>query len=107
MFPLRIDGIFNTRPVSIIVADIQEKVSGIKSWTAPGPDLSHAYWLKKLTALPERLAAQMNQLLVPLANRKLDSPDPQGTPEGTCPIQLQANNLPQYHMEAPVRHHRG
>lgn len=99
MFPLRIDGIFNTRPVSIIVADIQEKVSG--------PDLSHAYWLKKLTALPERLAAQMNQLLVPLANRKLDSPDPQGTPEGTCPIQLQANNLPQYHMEAPVRHHRG
>uniref|UniRef100_A0A669EZW7 Reverse transcriptase domain-containing protein n=1 Tax=Oreochromis niloticus TaxID=8128 RepID=A0A669EZW7_ORENI len=51
-------------PVTITVADIQERVSSMKSWTAPGPDMVHAYWLKKLTALHERLAAQMNQLLV-------------------------------------------
>ncbi|XP_025766930.1 uncharacterized protein LOC112848110 [Oreochromis niloticus] len=51
-------------PVTITVADIQERVSSMKSWTAPGPDMVHTYWLKKLTALHERLAAQMNQLLV-------------------------------------------
>ncbi|KAL4008504.1 hypothetical protein ACER0C_002356 [Sarotherodon galilaeus] len=51
-------------PVTITVADIQERVSNMKSWTAPGPDMVHAYWLKKLTALHECLAAQMNQLLV-------------------------------------------
>lgn len=50
-------------PVTITVADIQGRVSGMKNWTAPGPDMIHAYWLKKLTALHERLAAQMNQLL--------------------------------------------
>ncbi|KAL3977722.1 2-oxoisovalerate dehydrogenase E1 component beta subunit [Sarotherodon galilaeus] len=50
-------------PVTIIVADIQERVSSMKSWTAPGPQV-HAYWLKKLTALHEQLALQMNQLLV-------------------------------------------
>ncbi|XP_051906082.1 uncharacterized protein LOC127590686 [Hippocampus zosterae] len=46
-------------PVTITVADIQERVSDMKNWTAPG----HTYWLKKLTALHERLAVQMNQLL--------------------------------------------
>ncbi|XP_055361305.1 uncharacterized protein LOC129603548 [Betta splendens] len=50
-------------PVTITVADIQHRVSGMKNWTAPGPDMIHAYWLKKLTAIHERLAAQMNQLL--------------------------------------------
>ncbi|XP_051918902.1 uncharacterized protein LOC127599192 [Hippocampus zosterae] len=35
----------------------------MKNWTAPGPDMVHTYCLKKLTALHERLAAQMNQLL--------------------------------------------
>ncbi len=50
-------------PVTISMADIQERVSKMKSWTAPGPDMIHTYWLKKLTALHERLAAQMNQLL--------------------------------------------
>ena len=35
----------------------------MKSWTAPDPDMIHTYWLKLLTALHERLAAQMNQLL--------------------------------------------
>uniref|UniRef100_A0A3B5PPD0 Reverse transcriptase domain-containing protein n=1 Tax=Xiphophorus maculatus TaxID=8083 RepID=A0A3B5PPD0_XIPMA len=49
--------------VTITVTDVQERVSGMKNWTAPGPDMIHAYWLKKLTALHERLADQMNQLL--------------------------------------------
>uniref|UniRef100_A0A7N8XHF5 Reverse transcriptase domain-containing protein n=1 Tax=Mastacembelus armatus TaxID=205130 RepID=A0A7N8XHF5_9TELE len=51
-------------PVTIATADIRERVSNMKNWTAPGPDMIHTYWLKKLTALHERLAAQMNQLLM-------------------------------------------
>ena len=31
-------------PVTITMADIQERVSGMKSWTAPGPDMIHTYW---------------------------------------------------------------
>ncbi|TWW78234.1 hypothetical protein D4764_11G0003550 [Takifugu flavidus] len=50
-------------PVVITLADIQTRVSKMKSWTAPGPDKILTYWLKKLTALHERRAAQMNQLL--------------------------------------------
>ncbi|XP_055364306.1 uncharacterized protein LOC129604011 [Betta splendens] len=37
--------------VTITVADIQQRVSGMKNWTAPGPDMIHTYWLKKLTAI--------------------------------------------------------
>ncbi|CAK6977002.1 ras-related protein Rab-7L1-like [Scomber scombrus] len=36
----------------------------MKSWTAPGPDMIHTYWLKKLPTLQEHLAAQTNQLLM-------------------------------------------
>lgn len=36
----------------------------MKSWTDPGPDLIHTFWLKKLIALHEHLAAQTDQLLV-------------------------------------------
>ena len=46
--------------VTIRVTDIQERVSSTKSWTAPGPDMIHTYWLKKLTAPYECLAKQMN-----------------------------------------------
>ena len=35
----------------------------MKSWTAPGLEI-HTYWLKKLSALHEHPAAQMNQLLM-------------------------------------------
>lgn len=38
--------------VTITVADIWGKGGWcIKNWTAPGPDVIYAYWLKKLTAL--------------------------------------------------------
>ena len=50
-------------PVTITMADTQKRVSGMKSWTAPGPDMIHSYWLKKLTALYEHVAAQMIKLL--------------------------------------------
>ena len=36
----------------------------MKSWTAPGPDMIHSYWLKELRALHDCLAAQMEQLLM-------------------------------------------
>ena len=49
-------------PVNLTMADIQERVSR-KSGTAPGPDMIHSYWLKKLTAFSERLVFEMNQLL--------------------------------------------
>lgn len=46
-------------PVNITIADIQERVPNMKSWTAPGPDMIHTYWVKNLTACHECLAAQM------------------------------------------------
>ena len=51
-------------PVTITIADIRQRVSGMKSRTASGLDMIHTDWLKKLIALHERLAAQMNQLLM-------------------------------------------
>ena len=51
------------KPVTITVADVQQQMKNMKSWTAPGPDMIHTYWLKHLTAVHERLAVQMNQLL--------------------------------------------
>lgn len=35
----------------------------MKNWIGPGLDIIHSYWLKKLTAMHECLAAQMNWLL--------------------------------------------
>ncbi|XP_078020835.1 uncharacterized protein LOC144459905 [Epinephelus lanceolatus] len=37
--------------LTITMADIQERVLGMKSWTTLGPDMIHTYWLKKVTAL--------------------------------------------------------
>ncbi|XP_078026439.1 uncharacterized protein LOC144464171 [Epinephelus lanceolatus] len=35
-------------PVTISMADIQERVSKMESWTAPSPDMIHIYWLKEI-----------------------------------------------------------
>ena len=43
-------------PVVTTEADIQKRMSKMKSWTAPGPDMTHTYWLK-LIALHEGLVA--------------------------------------------------
>ncbi|KAM8953113.1 alpha-2-HS-glycoprotein [Pelodytes ibericus] len=40
------------------------RVKNMESWTTPSLDMIHAYWLRKLTAIHEYLAAQMNHLLV-------------------------------------------
>lgn len=53
-----------TRTSTITMADIRDKVSNMKSWTAPDPDMIHTYWLTKLSALHECLVSQMNQLLM-------------------------------------------
>lgn len=58
------------QPVTITEADVQEKVSRMKSWA--GPELSHAYWLKKLNTLLECL---MNKLIT-------DGTHPRWTTEG-------------------------
>ena len=47
------------KPVTITVADVQQRIKNMKTWTAPGPDMIHTYWLKHLTAVHERLAAQL------------------------------------------------
>lgn len=57
----RVAGGHKTReqePVSITKADIQQQVSGTKSRTAPGPDVSPVCSLKKLTALLDHLTGQ-------------------------------------------------
>jgi len=51
------------QPVTITECDIRRRVTRMKNWTAPGPDMIHAYWLKKFTALHSRLAWQMERLI--------------------------------------------
>ena len=50
-------------PVTVTAEDIRQRVNQMRSWAAPGPDMIHAFWLKKLTALHSRLATQMSQLI--------------------------------------------
>ena len=50
-------------PVTVTTEDIQHRANRMRSWAAPGPDMIHAYWLKKLTALHSRLATQMSHLI--------------------------------------------
>lgn len=51
------------QPVTIDEDDLCQRVKRMKNWTAPGPDMIHAYWLKKLTALHRRLAQQMDNMI--------------------------------------------
>lgn len=66
------------------VADLQERVSRMNSLTALGIDMIHPYWLKKLTALHECLTAQIIQ-----QPKDQDSPNPQGSPQGTVQSKYQ------------------
>jgi len=36
--------------MTITAADIRERISSIRSWKAPGTDMTYTYWLKKLTS---------------------------------------------------------
>ena len=46
-----------------ITAEIVTARSKISNWKAPGPDSVQGYWIKKLTALHERMADHMNDLI--------------------------------------------
>ena len=47
--------------VTISEEGLKLRVVRIKNWTAPGPDIIYAYWLKKLTSLHKRLVCQMDE----------------------------------------------
>lgn len=36
----------------------------MQNWMASGPDMIHAYWLKKLSSLHEHLAAQISHVIM-------------------------------------------
>ena len=42
---------------------IKEQVKKIPNWKSPGPDGVQGYWLKKLTALHECIAKQMDNII--------------------------------------------
>lgn len=95
--------------VTITAADIQQQVKNRKIWTTPGLDMTHTYWLKKLTVVHEHLAVQMNQLLA--AGSRLDwitqgrkmllMKDPH---KGTVSSKYQPISW-LYNMENPIRHY--
>lgn len=70
----------------------QSQKLGRKTQTEPGPDVIQAYWLKKLTALFEHLAARMSELLATDAHfiwlRRKENPDPEVTPQGYLTFKL-------------------
>ena len=47
----------------ITFASLTERAKKIPNWKAPGPDGVQGYWVKKLTPLHERIAAQMNEII--------------------------------------------
>ena len=48
------------RPMTKSEEDLRLRVMQIKNWTAPGPDMIHAYWLKKLTSIQKSLSTEGN-----------------------------------------------
>ena len=42
---------------------VKEQCKKIPNWKAPGPDGVQGYWLKRLTSLHSRMAAQMNEMV--------------------------------------------
>lgn len=48
----------------VITAEIvTARSKKISNWKAPGPDSVKGYWIKKLTALHERMADHMNEMI--------------------------------------------
>lgn len=89
---------------TIIVADIQDRMSSIKSWTAPGPEIILIYWQKKLTALLECLVETATNGGDPprMVNSKVDSPDYEGPPDRSDLSNYRLNNLPWHGMEGII-----
>ena len=51
------------QPMTTSEEDLILRVIRIKNWTASGPDMIYAYWLKKLTSLHKMLAGQIEKLV--------------------------------------------
>ena len=49
--------------INITIEMIKEQVKKILSWKVLEPGGVHGYWLKKLTALHERIAKQMDNII--------------------------------------------
>ena len=49
--------------INITTGIIKEQVKKILIWKSPGPDGVQGYWLKKLTALHECIAKQMDNII--------------------------------------------
>ena len=49
--------------INIITEMIKEQIEKIPNWKSPGPDRVQGYCLKKLTALHERMAKQMDNII--------------------------------------------
>ena len=49
--------------INITIEMIKEQIKKILNRKSPGPDGVHCYWLKKLTALHERIAKQMDNIV--------------------------------------------
>ena len=50
--------------LTITTEMIKNHAKKMQNWTAPGRDEVHGYWIKHLPALHERLATQLNDLLI-------------------------------------------
>ena len=55
--------VIQQQSVTISEEDLRLRVIRMKNWTAPGPDMIYAYWLKKLTLFLKRLACQIEKLV--------------------------------------------
>ena len=49
--------------INVTTEMIKEQVKKIPNWKSPGPDGVQGYWLKKLTALHEHIAKQMDNII--------------------------------------------
>ena len=43
---------------------VKQQVKKTPNWKAPGPDGVQGFWIKKLTSLNERIASQLNDLII-------------------------------------------
>ena len=49
--------------INITIEIIKEQVKKIPNWKSPGPDAVQGCWLKKLTALHERIPKEMDNII--------------------------------------------
>ena len=51
------------KDINITTEMTTKQVKNIPNWKIPGSDGDHGYWLKKLIALHERIAKQMDNII--------------------------------------------